>query len=269
MAELGDDVVDEGGTDRERRQLLGHRLAQAGYLGFQLRFRFSPQTRMFQLGPGVVDDGTAALDASEGFQYRRDVIRFQLAALWQQDQLRGGIALRTDAIRERDERLNRRWDIAERRNQEALRVLDTLANRTLLGRLEQLPLPDVLQIDADKIDVLATDGNASLERFFILTFRANRLILECLRLFVVKNILGARCERLTASSSSSWVSTASPKSCARCLQSRTCACFDGSFQSISAFRRPVGVNSSVFGRPRAVFGMLCSVQTSYPLRRPH
>ena len=34
-------------------------------------------------------------------------------------------------------------------------------------------------------------------------------------------------------------------------------------------RRPVGVNSSVFGRPRAVFGMLCSVQTSYLLRRPH
>ena len=152
---------------------------------------------MFQLGSGVVDDGTAALDASEGFQYRRDVIRFQLAALWQQDQLRGGIALRTDAIRERDERLNRRWDIAECRNQVALRVLDTLANRTLLGRLEQLPLPDVLQINADKIDVLATDGNASLERLFVLAFRANRLILECLRLFVVKNILGARCERLT------------------------------------------------------------------------
>ena len=82
----------------------------------------------------------------------------QLAALGQQDQLGGRIALRADAIGERDERLHRAGDVGQRRDQIALRVLDALADLDFLVRLQQLALADVLQVDADEVDILARDA---------------------------------------------------------------------------------------------------------------
>ena len=105
---------------------------------------------------------------ANALQHGRDVFVLQLAALGKQDQFVGGSALRPDAIRERDERLHGARDLRHRRDHVTLGGFDAFADLALLVRLQQAALADVLEIDADEVDILAR--HPSLRRLLGLLF---------------------------------------------------------------------------------------------------
>ena len=149
-------------------------------------------------------------------------------------------------VRQREERLDRGRHITERRHQIPLGVLDPLADGALLGGLEQLSLADVLQVDADEIDFLAPGRYAGFDLFFFLDLGPDDLVLEGLGLLVVKDLLRAWRKWLTGvfdilvriDRETELLRPMAPVE-DMCLLGRI-------IQSMRAFRRFVGVNSSVF-----------------------
>ena len=94
----------------------------------------------------------------EGFHHRRNALRLQLAAVGQENELRGGRAL-LHLVGEREQRVHRAGNHAERRLQFPAGLLDALANLLFVLGLEELPLTDVFEIHADQIEVFPRRGD--------------------------------------------------------------------------------------------------------------
>ena len=122
----------------------------------------------------------------------------QLAALGQQDQLRGRLALRTDAVGQGDERLDRRRNLGERDHKVLLGVFDPLPDGHLFVRFEQPALADVLEVQPDEIDVLTADAFLAfrLLRRGLLVGR-HVLVGKRFGLLLVQDLRGGLAERLS------------------------------------------------------------------------
>ncbi len=202
VAQLGDDVVDECGTNRERGELVGDGFSRARNLLLELRLGLLHESRALEPRPCCVDDRAATFDTAKRLQDRLLVLVAYLAALRKEDQLRRRVALCANSIGERDEGLNRGRNVAERDNEVALRIFDALTNRALLGRLQELAFADVLEICADKVDLLTANRWTGFELVVLglVVFSrpgADDLVFEGLGLFRVQNLFGIRYERLT------------------------------------------------------------------------
>ena len=115
--------------------------------------RLSSQRRM-----ALLDPLPCVADAIEGFQHRRNALRLQLAAVGQENELRGGRAL-LHLVGEREQRAHRAGNHAERRLQFPAGLLDALADLLFVLGLEELPLADVFEIHADQIEVFPRRGD--------------------------------------------------------------------------------------------------------------
>jgi hypothetical protein len=105
----------------------------------------------------------------------------KLAAFGQQDQFGRRVALRADAVGERDQRLEGGRDPDERRHEIVLRLLDTQADRRFLLGFQQLPLADVLQVQTNEVDVFWRAGFERLAELLgrsLLLVDADRLVGE-------------------------------------------------------------------------------------------
>ena len=130
--------------------------ARAGDALSMLGACLDAEPRVVQLAAQVVDQAAAPLDAVERPQHRRDVL---LAAA---RRLRAaGSARRPDrpCVRMRSASATSVCTApgisASAATRSRCAVLDALADRDLLVRLQQLALADVLQVDADEVDILA------------------------------------------------------------------------------------------------------------------
>ena len=170
LLQFGDDVVDQGGPDRLRDEFRADGAALARDLLFMFRARLLADARIVQLDAKLVDAAPVLLDAVEGAQHRRDVLLLQFAAFRQQDQFGRRITLAAHPLGQREQRLNGVGNVAQRCGQVALRLLDALAERHFFVRLQQLSSTDVLEVDADQIDVLATNTWFETLLLFLLGF---------------------------------------------------------------------------------------------------
>jgi len=127
-------------------------------------------------------------DACERPQDRADLLGFELASVRQQDELRCWNALAANRVRQREERLTRRWNCRELGKNVALRDFDCSAYLLFLVGLQQLSPPDMSQVHAGQVELFLWES--SLWRFFDffglqgLAFSVfERLIIERFRLF--------------------------------------------------------------------------------------
>ena len=91
-------------------------------------------------------------------EYRRNAIGLQLAAVWQQDQFGRRRLPLAHAAGQGDQRLERVRNRRERRLHVGSRRLDLAADLLLLRCREQTKAADVLEIDADRIEIRARNS---------------------------------------------------------------------------------------------------------------
>ena len=154
-----------------------------------------------------------------------------------------------DAIGERHERLHGAGNVGQRRRPDprcAFSMRSPIVD--FLVRLQQLALADVLQVDADEIDLLARAGGGRLFVVFDLAVVGGTGWSANASGSSSSSSRSGGDERLTFVGSSR-SSTSRPNPCARWRQSRMCAWRDGSFHSISDFLRGPGRNARAEGWP--------------------
>ncbi len=97
--------------------------------------------------------GGQTLDTGERLQHRLDVVLLQFTAVVQQNQLRRRRFAALHLRGQVEQRLAGHRDAAQGRLQFAARALDAKPNFLLILGLQQRPLADVLEVDADKVAV--------------------------------------------------------------------------------------------------------------------
>ena len=103
-------------------------------------------------------------DAPERLERWRGLLRGQLAAVGQQDQLGGrGLAF-ADVLRKADDRAQRARQGGERREQIGPALLDPAPDLLLLREGQERPLAELAEVHSHEIGVLVRDG-ACLECF--------------------------------------------------------------------------------------------------------
>jgi hypothetical protein len=148
-----DDVVDNRGTygqvsqDRPDRGLRALGVSPECFP--RRRRRPAVQTALLPLAGAALDPP----DPRERPEDRLDILGFQLAAVGQQNELRRRSGAVANGVGEREEGLPACGDGRELGEQIAARTLDARANLLLVSRFEQLSPADVLQIDANEIEV--------------------------------------------------------------------------------------------------------------------